>query len=255
MILECQAVGRYQILGGTLDDALGEAYDKAARLLGVGSGAGGGPAMEALAREGDPKAVPLPVPMKGKKNLNFSYAGLKNAFRMVVTRMREEGAAVVNSVEGEGGGGEGEGNQKEQREFEMDAKTKADLAASFQHVAIQHLEERLERAMVLSEGKGIRTLAVVGGVAANQAIRARLSALCAKRTDVLQRRREEGEEGEAEKVPAWELVVPPPRLCTDNGVMVAWAAIEKLRCGFSDVIEGQDVFARWPFKQQQQEMK
>jgi N6-L-threonylcarbamoyladenine synthase len=248
MILECADVGRYRILGGTLDDALGEAYDKAARLLKVGSGAAGGPAMELLAREGDPKAVLLPVPMKGKKNLNFSYAGLKNAFRMAVTRVRESQGG------GEGGGEEG---------GELDHQTKADLAASFQNVAIQHLEDRLERAMKESEGRGIHTLAVVGGVAANQAIRTRLHTLCEKRT--LARKREMEKErawveemggsaaeaaaavAVAEELPAWELVVPPPRLCTDNGVMVAWAAIEKLRLGYSDVLEGQDVHARWPF--------
>lgn len=250
MILECANVGRYRVLGGTLDDALGEAYDKAARLLEVGSGAAGGPAMELLAREGDPTAVVLPVPMKGKKNLNFSYAGLKNAFRMAVTRVRE------SQREGEGGGKEG---------GELDHQTKADLAAAFQNVAIEHLEDRLERAMKESEGRGIGTLAVVGGVAANHAIRTRLQALCEKRSVARMREVEKErawvEEMEgggdaaaaatasavAEKLPAWELVVPPPWLCTDNGVMVAWAAIEKLRLGFSDVLEGQDVHARWPF--------
>ena len=134
----------------------------------------------------------------------------------------------------------------------------ADLAASFQHVAIQHLEERLERAMRLCDSPTttapspnqepptpITTLAVVGGVAANQAIRARLTALCEKRSAALAA--EAAAVGEDAPSPAWRLVVPPPRLCTDNGVMVAWAAIEKLRLGYSDVIEGQDVYARWPF--------
>lgn len=249
MILECANVGRYRVLGGTLDDALGEAYDKAARLLEVGSGAAGGPAMELLAREGDPTAVLLPVPMKGKKDLNFSYAGLKNAFRMAVTRV------IESQRKGERGGEKG---------GKLDHQTKADLAASFQSVAIEHLEDRLERAMKESEGRGIRTLAVVGGVAANHAIRTRLRALCEKRSVARMREVEEERawveemEGDgdaaaaaaiavADKLPAWELVVPPPRLCTDNGVMVAWAAIEKLRLGFSDVLQEQDVHARWPF--------
>ncbi|EWM29415.1 Peptidase M22, O-sialoglycoprotein peptidase [Nannochloropsis gaditana] len=241
MLLECWGVGRYRTLGGTLDDALGEAYDKAARLLKIGTGAAGGPAMERLAREGNPKAVVLPVPMRGKKNLNFSYAGLKNAFRMAVTRLKE----ALNLGE----------------EEDFDPKTKADLAASFQHVAIQHLEERLTLAMKESERRGVHTLAVVGGVASNQAIRARLQVLCEKRS--LARRLEKEQEriwDEANSenkgggtmeveapLPPWELVVPPPRLCTDNGVMVAWAAIEKLRLGYSDVVEGRDVHARWPF--------
>ncbi len=95
----------------------------------------------------------------------------------------------------------------------------------------------------------ITTLAVVGGVAANQAIRGRLAALCDKRSAALEA---EGEGHGADEAAAgaakkWRLVVPPPRLCTDNGVMVAWAAIEKLRLGYSDAVEGQDVYARWPF--------
>ncbi|CAN0198562.1 unnamed protein product, partial [Ectocarpus sp. 12 AP-2014] len=77
-------------LGGTVDDALGEAYDKAARLLGLQVGGGGGPAVEALALRGDPSAVPLAVPMQSRKDLDFSFAGLKNSFRMAVTKTVEE---------------------------------------------------------------------------------------------------------------------------------------------------------------------
>lgn len=208
-----------------------------------------------------------------KKDLNFSYAGLKNAFRMAVAKVKEvRGLPEEADVE----------RQDKVRccfvcalrllvtccldEEESLLLTgcspvqqhkfwQADLAASFQHVAIQHLEERLERAMRLCdsppEGSGhgqqpITTLAVVGGVAANQAIRARLKALCEKRSAALAANGGGGGRSD-QGARAWRLVVPPPRLCTDNGVMVAWAAIEKLRLGYSDVIEGQDVYARWPF--------
>ena len=76
---------------------------------------------------------------------------------------------------------------------------------------------------------GIRSLAVVGGVAANKALRSRLNGLCTNRSE------------------EWKMFVPPPRLCTDQGAMSAWAAVERLMVGSSDVIDGQEVFARYPF--------
>ena len=87
-------VGDHLVIGSTLDDALGEAYDKVARLLGLPIGGGGGPALEALAREGSPDAVPLPVPMQRKKSYDFSFAGLKTAVRLAVQRAPEEARAT-----------------------------------------------------------------------------------------------------------------------------------------------------------------
>ena len=114
----------------------------------------------------------------------------------------------------------------------LDRKDRADIAASFQNVAIRHVEDRLNRAMdrAEKEGDGIRSLAVVGGVAANAELRSRLEALCENRTH------------------EWEMFVPPPRLCTDQGTMSAWAAIERISVGSSDVPEGQEVHARYPFQ-------
>ena len=86
-ILKCLGIGRYTILGGTLDDSLGEAFDKTARLLGLPVGGGGGPAVEALAREGDSAAVPLTVPMQRRKDCDFSYAGLKTNVRLAAEKM------------------------------------------------------------------------------------------------------------------------------------------------------------------------
>ncbi len=74
-------VGDCSVLGGTLDDALGEAYDKAARMLHLSSETGGGPALEKAALQGNATAIDLPVPMKKRKDCDFSYAGLKNALR------------------------------------------------------------------------------------------------------------------------------------------------------------------------------
>ncbi|KAL7536228.1 hypothetical protein ACHAWF_005406 [Thalassiosira exigua] len=209
-ILKCLGIGRYSVLGGTLDDSLGEAFDKTARLLGLPVGGGGGPAVEALARDGNPKAVPLPIPLQRRKDCDFSYAGLKTAVRLAAERTCADRGA--GSTE------------------DLSREDKADLAASFQHVAFRHVEVRLGRAMERVEREdGIRTLAVVGGVAANAELRRRLDALCSDRDE------------------PWTMLVPPPRLCTDQGAMSAWAAVERLTVGSSDRAEDQEVFARYPF--------
>ena len=97
-ILLCRELGEYEILGGTLDDALGEAFDKAARLLGLKCASSGGAAVEAAARGGDKDSYPMTVPMRTKLNCDFSYAGLKNAFRLAVQTAREREGLDVNST-------------------------------------------------------------------------------------------------------------------------------------------------------------
>jgi len=210
-ILKCQDIGKYSFVGGTLDDSLGEAFDKTARLLGLKVGGGGGPAVEKLALLGDATAVDLPVPMQNRPDCDFSYAGLKNAVRVACKKLKSE-----------------RGLEQEDELSEVD---KANVAASFQNVAIKHIEQRLRRAMIQCEkdGEGITSLAVVGGVAANTELRKRIQQLCDKR-----------------EFP-WKLVVPPPRLCTDQGTMSAWAAIERIKIGSTDDPHNQDVFARYPF--------
>lgn len=209
-ILKCLGIGQYSIVGGTLDDSLGEAFDKTARLLGLPVGGGGGPAIEQLAKDGDPKSVKLPIPLQKRKDCDFSYAGLKTAVRLATEKICVERG--VESAE------------------ELPHQDKANVAASFQHTAFRHVEIRLGRAMERVEKEdGISTLAVVGGVAANKELRSRLNALCSDRAE------------------PWKMMVPPPRLCTDQGAMSAWAAVERLMVGSSDVADGQEVFARYPF--------
>jgi N6-L-threonylcarbamoyladenine synthase len=125
-------------------------------------------AWQAVARAGDPKAVVLPVPMKAKKDMNFSYAGLKNAFRMAVQRRREalgltddQDLDDASKVHTRGTlMGEILSHGLKPAPVLYDARIdQADLAASFQSTAIQHLEERLERAMAHCEKQGITTLA------------------------------------------------------------------------------------------------
>jgi N6-L-threonylcarbamoyladenine synthase len=211
-LLKCIGIGQYTIIGGTLDDSLGEAFDKTARLLGLPVGGGGGPAVEKLAREGDPKAVQLPIPLQKRKDCDFSYAGLKTAVRSAAEKLAvERGVGTID---------------------ELSRDDKANIAASFQNVAIRHIEQRLDRAMTMLEGEddGIRSLAVVGGVAANTELRTRLEKLCNDRHH------------------PWKMFVPPPRLCTDQGSMSAWAAIERLMKGSSDQPKGHEVYARYPFQ-------
>lgn len=208
LLLKCVGVGQYTTIGGTIDDSLGEAFDKTARLLGLPIGGGGGPAVEKLAKDGDPKSIPLTIPMQKHKNCDFSYAGLKTNIRRAAEKMAAE--QELSSVD------------------QLPYQDKANLAASFQHVAIVHIEQRLIRAMMLMQDESsISTLVVVGGVAANQELRSRLNQLCAERK--------------------WDMHVPPPRLCTDQGAMSAWAAIERLTVGSSDEPEGHEVYARYPF--------
>lgn len=206
-LLKCLGIGRYAVIGGTLDDSLGECYDKTARLLGLPIGGGGGPALEALAKNGNATAISLTIPLQKRQDCDFSYAGLKTNIRRAAEKLALERG--VESV------------------LELSQEDKADLAASFQNTAIKHLEQRLVRAMKMMEREEINTLTVVGGVAANQEIRRRLQNLCDDRD--------------------WSMVVPPPRLCTDQGAMASWAAIERLRMGSSDDPSNQDIYARYPF--------
>jgi N6-L-threonylcarbamoyladenine synthase len=133
----------YELLGQTLDDAAGEAFDKGARLLGLGYP--GGPALERLAREGDPTAFSFPTAAK-LGGLDFSFAGLKTA---LLYRVRELGP-----------------DEAERR--------RADLAASYQFAIVESLAARVERAL---SSTGLDRLAVGGGVAANGPLRARLRGL------------------------------------------------------------------------------
>jgi N6-L-threonylcarbamoyladenine synthase len=139
-LLLVEGAGKYRRLATTIDDALGEAFDKSAKLLGLGYP--GGPAVERLAREGDARAVPLPRPLLGSMEPHFSFAGLKSA----VLRARESGEYAD-----------------------------ADIAASFQQAAIDCLIDRTRRAIGIA-GQ-VEALVVAGGVAANAAIRAALEAL------------------------------------------------------------------------------
>ncbi len=199
-LLAVEGVGKYKLYGTSIDDAVGEAFDKVAKLLGLGfhSGLMGGPAVEQAALKGDANKYELPCPMLGKPNCDFSFSGLKTAVRSLVERIGV-----------------------------LDEQKRSDIAASFQHVVGLCLADRVKHAMehIITDFPAARTLVVAGGVAANQAIRASLI--------------------QVTHTNGFKLVTPPAALCTDNGVMVAWAGLEKLRLG---LIDGLDAAPRprWP---------
>lgn len=147
-LMRVDGVGRYALLGETIDDAAGEAFDKSAKLLGLGYP--GGPALARLADFGDPTAYALPRPLLHSGNLDFSFAGLKTA---VLTQVRQI-----------------EGLPCEQ--------PRADLAASTQAAIVEVLVKKSLRAL---DQTGLDRLVVAGGVGANQELRARLDAACAAR--------------------------------------------------------------------------
>jgi len=142
-LMRVDGVGRYALLGETLDDAAGEAFDKSAKLLGLGYP--GGPALARLAERGDARRYALPRPMLHSGDLDFSFSGLKTA---VLTRVKE--------AERAGG---------------LDAQARADLAAATQAAIVEVLAAKAVRAL---KQAGLKRLVVAGGVGANQLLRARL---------------------------------------------------------------------------------
>ena len=133
----------------------------------------------------------------------------------------------------------------------------ADLCDSFQDAAISHLEDRVGRAMRAehedregaaagSTGGPCRTLVVVGGVAANREVGRRLRDLCARGGHRPPKSARERAALEALGAPVWNMHVPPPAACTDNGVMIAWAAVERLALGLSDDPRETFVRPKWP---------
>jgi N6-L-threonylcarbamoyladenine synthase len=197
----CQLVGvggpeDFRLYGSTIDDAVGEAFDKAAKILGLPYP--GGPAVEQAAKTGNPRAYDLPRPMKGRDGADFSFSGLKTALRLLA-QDDTKGAIKVE-----------------------------DAAASFQTAVIESLIDRTRAGMALFRHDFPRgdVLVVAGGVAANQAIGAALAKLA-------------GQEGFVTRI-------PPPRLCTDNAAMIAWAGVERLSAGRAGDALGISPRARWP---------
>jgi N6-L-threonylcarbamoyladenine synthase len=195
-LLAVKGVGDYVRLGSTIDDAIGEAFDKVAKLLGLSYP--GGPEVEQEALKGDPERFPLPRPMLGRPRPDFSLSGLKTALRIEAEKC-----------------------------VPLSAQDVADLCASFQAAVVDVVVDRTRIALrsFHAEIGHPAALVIAGGVAANLTLRKALQRLA-------------GESG-------LKLVAPPHALCGDNGAMIAWAGLERLRLGWVDDMS----FAarpRWP---------
>ncbi|WP_119169322.1 tRNA (adenosine(37)-N6)-threonylcarbamoyltransferase complex transferase subunit TsaD [Algihabitans albus] len=198
-LLAVEGVGCYRRYGGTIDDAVGEAFDKTAKLLALDYP--GGPAVERAAQEGDPERFVLPRPLKGRPDCDFSFSGLKTAVR-----------------------------QQAERLGDLSPRDRADLAASFQASVADVLVDRSRNALARFRRDTGQPgpLVVAGGVAANRNLRQALAALTEAEGTVL--------------------VAPPPKLCTDNAAMIAWAGLERLRLGQSDPLNAR-ARPRWPLEE------
>lgn len=168
----CSGPGRIELIGGTIDDAAGEAFDKAAATLGLGYP--GGPLIDRLAADGDPRAFALPRSFLHDDTLRLSFAGIKTA--------------LLYRVRGPLG----------RDPLQIDAQGVRDACASFQAAVVDCLCDKL---CLAARQRGVRAIAVGGGVACNRALRQRLQ-------------REAREHG-------WSLSLPEPRHCADNAAMIA----------------------------------
>ncbi len=209
-LMRVDGVGRYQILGETIDDAAGEAFDKSAKLLGLDYP--GGAALSKLAEQGDGTAFKLPRPLLHSGNLDFSFAGLKTAVmvqakKLVAAQVSRQQAPALDGV------------------TSLPHQLLADLAASTQAAIVEVLVKKSASAL---QQTGLKRLVVAGGVGANQLLRQQLNVFCARQ--------------------GVRVHYPELHLCTDNGAMIAMAAAMRLQSGVQQANRRYafDVKPRWP---------
>ena len=183
LLVRVDGIGRYDILGESVDDAAGEAFDKTAKLMGLDYP--GGPRLAKLAEQGQPNRFKFPRPMTDRPGLDFSFSGLKTATATTIA------AESKTAVEGQ-----------------IDQQTRADIAHAFQQAVVDTLAIKCKRAL---KQTGLNRLVVAGGVSANVSLRTQLSELM----DSLQ----------------GEVFYPRNEYCTDNGAMIAFAGLQRLKAG------------------------
>lgn len=176
MLVRVDGIGQYQLLGESVDDAAGEAFDKTAKLLGLDYP--GGPALSKMAESGVPGRFIFPRPMTNKPGLDFSFSGLKTAAAVTIAKQ------------------------------DNSEQTKADVAHAFQQAVVDTLAIKCRRALVQCQ---LNRLVIAGGVSANHALRAKLAS-------------------ETKKL-GGEVFYPRPEFCTDNGAMIAYAGLQRLKSG------------------------
>jgi N6-L-threonylcarbamoyladenine synthase len=229
MLFRVHALCDYQVVGRTVDDAAGEAFDKVGKMLGLGYP--GGPEIEKLARDGDPNRFDLPRSMLGSEN--FSFSGLKTAMRYLLPKIgviptqllaksqnyRREG---IDQVAGEGPRSQSldhPGPMRDQSPSErsfasaQDDKLLNDLCASFQQAIIDVL---VTKTIAAAQKVDVDLVTVSGGVSCNQELRRQLHEACNRH--------------------GFEFKNAEPWLCTDNAAMIAFAALLRSRAGFESQV-------------------
>ena len=203
-ILIVKNVGEYERLGTTIDDAAGEAFDKVAKMLGLGYP--GGPLLEKAALSGNEHRFVLPRPLIGSDDCNLSFSGLKTAVRKIIESYSEDDD--INHAE-------------------LEPQDINDICASFQYTATQCLTKKLKRAIGIFKEKypNGKHLVVSGGVAANTYLRNALKELAVESNLIF--------------------AAPPIKYCTDNGVMIAWAGLERFKAGYTSPLDFKPR-PRWP---------
>ncbi|MDN3651969.1 tRNA (adenosine(37)-N6)-threonylcarbamoyltransferase complex transferase subunit TsaD [Thalassotalea ponticola] len=178
MLVRVDGIGKYQVLGESVDDAAGEAFDKTAKLLGLDYP--GGPVLAKMAEQGTKGRFKFPRPMTDRPGLDFSFSGLKTF--------------AANTI----------------RDNDDSDQTKADIAYAFQEAVVDTLAIKCKRAL---EQCGLNRLVIAGGVSANTSLREKLATTMQKLNG--------------------KVYYPRPEFCTDNGAMIAFAGMQRLKSGVS----------------------
>ncbi|KAI1318896.1 hypothetical protein EDD11_005530 [Mortierella claussenii] len=251
------SVDRYTTLATTVDDSIGEAFDKTARELDIpwlpGRAGGPGASLEEFAKGSKNSGryldqLPIPMSLRSVKHaMKFSFAGLKSAVTRIVNR---EKAASPDGV--------------------MDMEKKKDLAAAFQHCAVTHLCQKVEQGLqdCRAQGLQISSLVISGGVGRNATLRSKMEEVCqnfgysvsqpvgSKQNAVQeptpqpqqkqqhQQHQQKQQQQQQPQRPV-RVICPPPKLCTDNAVMIAWAGLERYQQGLVDPYDI-DIVPKWP---------
>ena len=185
MLVRVDGIGHYQLLGESVDDAAGEAFDKTAKLLGLDYP--GGPALSKMAESGVAKRFKLPRPMTDRPGLDFSFSGLKTAAGTLIRKKTGDGVELSES-------------ERQQ--------TYADIALAFQQAVVDTLAIKCKRALQQCQ---LNRLVIAGGVSANTSLREKLEITTKKL--------------------GGEVFYPRPEFCTDNGAMIAYAGLQRLKAG------------------------
>ncbi|ANI30145.1 UGMP family protein [Yersinia entomophaga] len=189
-LISVTGIGEYQLLGESVDDAAGEAFDKTAKLLGLDYP--GGPMLSRMAQQGDASRFTFPRPMTDRPGLDFSFSGLKTF--------------AANTIRANGN----------------DDQTRADIARAFEDAVVDTLAIKCRRAL---DQTGFKRLVIAGGVSANTTLRRKLAEMMQKR--------------------GGEVFYARPEFCTDNGAMIAYAGMIRLKTGVNSELTV-SVRPRWP---------